>query len=72
LFKFNFLSKECDELKSKLESNETKIGDSFELDESLVEKPFNGGGIKVTNGAWRVPKWRAFVASLVVLLGETW
>jgi hypothetical protein len=32
----------------------------------------SGGGIKVTKGAWRVPKWRAFVASQVVLLGETW
>jgi hypothetical protein len=30
------LSKECDELKSKLESNETKISDSFELDESSI------------------------------------
>jgi hypothetical protein len=26
----------------------------------------------VTKGAWRVPKWRAFVASQVVLLVETW
>jgi hypothetical protein len=25
----------------------------------------------VTKGAWRVPKWRAFVVSQVVLLGET-
>jgi hypothetical protein len=39
---------------------------------SLVEKHLSGGGIKVTKGAWRVPKWRAFVASQVVLLGETW
>jgi hypothetical protein len=30
------------------------------------------GDIKVTKGAWRVPKWLAFVASQVVLLGETW
>jgi hypothetical protein len=30
------------------------------------------GGIKVTKGAWRVPKWRAFVASQVVLLEKTW
>jgi hypothetical protein len=28
------LSKECDELKSKLESNEIKTSNSFELDES--------------------------------------
>jgi hypothetical protein len=39
--------------------------------------PFLGGdlsgdGIKVTKGAWQVPKWLAFVASQVVLLGETW
>jgi hypothetical protein len=39
---------------------------------SLVEKLLSGGGIKVTKGAWRVPKWLAFVASQVVLLGETW
>ena len=38
----------------------------------LVEKLLSGGGIKVTKGAWRVPSWRAFVASQVVLLGETW
>jgi hypothetical protein len=42
-----------------------------------VETPFlggdlSGGGIKVTKGAWQVPKWLAFVASQVVLLGETW
>jgi hypothetical protein len=30
------LCKECDELKSKLESNETKISNSFELDESSI------------------------------------
>jgi hypothetical protein len=30
------LSKECDELKSKLESTETKTSDSFELDESSI------------------------------------
>jgi regulator of replication initiation timing len=30
------LSKECDELKSKLESNETKTNNSFELDESSI------------------------------------
>jgi hypothetical protein len=36
LCKFKFLSKECDELKSKLESNETKTSDSFELDESSI------------------------------------
>jgi hypothetical protein len=30
------LSKECDELKSKLESNETKTSNSFELDESSI------------------------------------
>ena len=38
----------------------------------LVEKLLSGGGIKVTKGAWRVPSWRASVASQVVLLGETW
>jgi predicted nuclease with TOPRIM domain len=36
LCKFKFLSKECDELKSKLERNETKISNSFELDESSI------------------------------------
>jgi hypothetical protein len=30
------LSKECDELKSKLESNETKTSNSFELDDSSI------------------------------------
>jgi hypothetical protein len=39
---------------------------------SLVEKLLSGGGIKVTKGAWQVPKCLAFVASQVVLLGETW
>jgi hypothetical protein len=39
---------------------------------SLVEKLLSGGGIKVTKGAWQVPKWLAFVASQVVLLGDTW
>jgi hypothetical protein len=39
---------------------------------SLVEKLLSGGGIKVTKGAWQVPKWLAFVVSEVVLLGETW
>jgi hypothetical protein len=34
LCKFKLLSKECDELKSKFESNETKTSNSFELDES--------------------------------------
>jgi hypothetical protein len=29
----------------------------------LVEKLLSGGGIKVTKGAWQVPKWLAFVAS---------
>jgi hypothetical protein len=38
----------------------------------LVEKLLSGGDIKVTKGAWQVPKWLAFVASQVVLLGETW
>jgi hypothetical protein len=33
LCKFKLFSKECDELKSKLESNETKTSNSFELDE---------------------------------------
>jgi hypothetical protein len=33
---------------------------------SLVEAP------SLTKGAWQVPKWLAFVASQVVLLGETW
>jgi hypothetical protein len=34
--KFKFLSKECDELKSKIESNEIKTSDSCELDESSI------------------------------------
>jgi hypothetical protein len=38
---------------------------------SLVEKLLSGGGIKVTKGAWQVPKGLAFVANQVVLLGET-
>jgi hypothetical protein len=37
-----------------------------------VEKLLSGGSIKVTKGAWLVPKWQAFVVSQVVLLGETW
>jgi hypothetical protein len=37
-----------------------------------VEKVLSGGGIKVTKGAWRGLKWRAFVTSQVVLLGKTW
>jgi hypothetical protein len=36
LCEFKFLSKECDELKSKLESKETKTSNSFELDESSI------------------------------------
>jgi hypothetical protein len=36
LCKFKLLSKECDEVKSKLESNETKTSNSFELDESSI------------------------------------
>jgi hypothetical protein len=36
LCKFKFLSKECDELKSKLESKETKTSNPFELDESSI------------------------------------
>jgi hypothetical protein len=36
LCKFKMLSKECDELKSKLGSNETKTSNSFELDESSI------------------------------------
>jgi hypothetical protein len=39
---------------------------------SLVKKLLSGGGIKVTKGAWQVPKWLACVASQVVFLGETW
>jgi hypothetical protein len=39
---------------------------------SFVEKLLSGGGIKVTKGACQVPKWLAFMASQVVLLGETW
>jgi hypothetical protein len=35
----------------------------------LVKKLLSGGGIKVTKGAWQVPKWLAFVASQVVLVG---
>jgi hypothetical protein len=38
---------------------------------SLVEKLLSGGDIKVTKGAWQVPKCLDFVASQVVLLGET-
>jgi hypothetical protein len=38
----------------------------------LVEKVLSGGGINVTKGASQVPKWLAFVASQVVLLGEAW
>jgi hypothetical protein len=30
---------------------------------SLVEKLLSGGGIKVTKGAWQVPKWLAFESS---------
>jgi hypothetical protein len=29
---------------------------------SLVEKLLSGDSIKVTKGAWQVPKWLAFVA----------
>jgi predicted nuclease with TOPRIM domain len=36
LCKFKLLSKECDELKSKLESNETKTSNFFDLDESSI------------------------------------
>jgi hypothetical protein len=36
LCKFKLLIKECDELKSKLESNETKTSNSFELDETSI------------------------------------
>jgi hypothetical protein len=36
LCKFKLLSKECDELKSKLESNDTKTSNSFELDETSI------------------------------------
>jgi hypothetical protein len=39
---------------------------------SLLEKLLSGGSIKVTKGAWQLPKWLAFVESQVVLLGETW
>jgi hypothetical protein len=39
---------------------------------SLVEKLLSGGGIKMTKGAWQVPKWLALVASQVVPFGETW
>jgi hypothetical protein len=35
-----------------------------------MEKLLSGGGIKVTKGAWQVPKWLDFVASQVVLLGD--
>jgi hypothetical protein len=48
---------------------------SHSLPPSLVRRidpSLNGGRIKVTKGAWRVPKSQAFVASQVVLLGETW
>jgi hypothetical protein len=36
LCKFKLFSKECDELKAKLESNETKTSNSFDLDESSI------------------------------------
>jgi predicted nuclease with TOPRIM domain len=36
LCKLKLLSKECDDLKSKLESNETKTSNSFDLDESSI------------------------------------
>jgi hypothetical protein len=36
LCKFKLLSKECDELKYKLESKETKTSNSFELDELSI------------------------------------
>jgi hypothetical protein len=36
LCKFKLLSKECDQLKAKLESNETKTSNSFELDETYI------------------------------------
>jgi hypothetical protein len=36
LCKLKLLRKECDELKSKLESNETKTSNSFELDETSI------------------------------------
>jgi hypothetical protein len=36
LCKFKLLSKECDELKSKIGSNETKTRNSFDLDESSI------------------------------------
>jgi hypothetical protein len=36
LCKFKLLSKECDELQSKLGNNETKTSNSFELDESSI------------------------------------
>jgi predicted nuclease with TOPRIM domain len=36
LCQFKLLSKECDELKAKLESNETKTSNSFELDETYI------------------------------------
>jgi hypothetical protein len=48
---------------------DTLCGD---VETPLVEKLLSGGGIKVTKGAWQVPKWLAFVASQVVLLGQTW
>jgi hypothetical protein len=36
LCKFKLFSKECDELKSKLEGNETKTSNSFELDDTSI------------------------------------
>jgi hypothetical protein len=36
LCKFKLLSKECEDLKSKLESNETKTSNSFKLDETSI------------------------------------
>jgi hypothetical protein len=33
-----------------------------------VEKLLSGGGIKLTKGAWQVPKWLAFEASPLLVL----
>jgi hypothetical protein len=38
----------------------------------LGEKLLSGGGIKVAKEAWRMPSWRAFVVTHMVLLEETW
>jgi hypothetical protein len=54
LCKLKLLSKECDELKSKLESKETKTSNSFEFDESSIvtTRPGKYRTIAETNQLW--------------------